>query len=89
MNCVEAIAAALVIVGFKEEASAYLNKFSWGNSFLTLNEDLLDTYANCKDSKEVIEAQNKFLERERAESERRKNTIDLPPSCSPSDSDES
>lgn len=30
LSCVEAIAAAMSIVGLKEEAKYYLSKFSWG-----------------------------------------------------------
>lgn len=67
LSCVEAIAAALFIVGLKEEARWYLSKFSWGHSFLTLNEELLEAYALCKDSKEILEAQNAFLEKAKAE----------------------
>lgn len=67
LSCVEAIAAALFIVGLKEEAKWYLSKFSWGHSFLTLNEELLDAYAGCKDSKEILEAQNTYLEKARNE----------------------
>lgn len=67
ISCVEAIAAALFIVGLKEEARWYLSKFSWGHSFLTLNEELLDAYSLCKDSKEILEAQNAYLEQARNE----------------------
>lgn len=62
LSCVEALAAALFITGHKKEAHFYLSKFSWGHSFLELNEEVLDLYLTCTDSKSVIEAQNKFLE---------------------------
>lgn len=61
LSCVEAIAATLVITGFKQEAIWYLNKFSWGHAFLELNDELLGRYANCKDSKEVLDVQNQYL----------------------------
>jgi len=51
-------------VGFKEEAELYLNKFKWGKSFLALNKELLETYANCKTSSEVVAAQNAYLTRD-------------------------
>merc|ERR1712018_127684 len=54
LNCVEALAAAMYITGYKQIAKNYLNKFSWGHSFISLNEVLLDQYANCKDGDEVI-----------------------------------
>ncbi|KRT78386.1 hypothetical protein AMK59_8708, partial [Oryctes borbonicus] len=58
LSCVEAIAATMYIVGYRELAEHYLNKFSWGHSFIDLNKELLDIYAKCKDSKSVIAAQN-------------------------------
>ncbi|RVE52504.1 hypothetical protein evm_002898 [Chilo suppressalis] len=62
LSCVEALAGAMFITGHKSEAKFYLSKFSWGHSFLELNSEVLDLYANCADSKSVIEAQNQFLE---------------------------
>lgn len=59
-----------VHAGLKEEARWYLSKFSWGHSFITLNEALLDKYAACKDGAAVLEAQNEYIkqaEDERAE----------------------
>ncbi|XP_032662982.1 ribosome biogenesis protein TSR3 homolog isoform X2 [Odontomachus brunneus] len=62
LSCVEAIAAALTITGFHDEAALYLGKFSWGHSFLELNSELLEKYALCKSNEEVIAVQEKFLE---------------------------
>lgn len=62
LSCVEAIAAAMFISGFKEEAKFLLSKFSWGHSFLELNDELLELYANCKSSQEILDAQKKYLE---------------------------
>ncbi len=53
LNCAEALAAAMHIAGFPSEARAVMAKFGWGHSFLSLNGELLDRYAACKDSKEV------------------------------------
>lgn len=61
LSCVEAIAAALIITGFSEEANLYLSKFSWGHSFIELNSDLLQKYAACANAAEVIAAQDNFL----------------------------
>lgn len=83
LNCVEALAAAFYITGYKEIAVKYLDKFSWGHSFISLNEELLDQYANCKSGDEVIKVQEAFLEAEAKEEENRKNQeIDLPPTDS-------
>ncbi|XP_055545885.1 18S rRNA aminocarboxypropyltransferase [Wyeomyia smithii] len=88
LSCVEAIAATMYITGFKEEATWYLNKFSWGHSFLTLNQELLDSYAGCKNSKEILEVQHKYLEKAEAEHSNRNRNVDFPTSESSSDEDE-
>jgi len=88
LNCVEALAAAFYITGHKEIAVKYVDKFSWGHSFISLNEELLEQYAKCKNGDEVIKTQNEFLETEAKEEANRKNAeIDLPPMES-SDTDE-
>jgi pre-rRNA-processing protein TSR3 len=62
LSCAEAIAAALYITGFKEEAATVMGCFKWGNSFLTLNNELLDKYADCADSAEVVQVQNEWIQ---------------------------
>ncbi|CAL1675874.1 unnamed protein product [Lasius platythorax] len=67
LSCVEAIAATLIITGYPEEANLYLGKFSWGHSFLELNSELLEKYALCTNSEEIIAVQEKFLDKARQE----------------------
>ncbi|XP_055382994.1 18S rRNA aminocarboxypropyltransferase [Condylostylus longicornis] len=81
LSCVEAIAAVMYITGMKEEAQFYMSKFSWGHSFLELNESLLDKYASCKDSKEILEVQDKYL-KEAEEERQMERKIDWPSSSS-------
>jgi pre-rRNA-processing protein TSR3 len=65
-----------------------MSKFSWGHSFLSLNQGLLDAYADCKDAEEVIKAQDDFLAKEKEEELTRKSSaMDLPPSESDSSTD--
>lgn len=64
LSCVEAIAAAMYIVGYKELGSHYLSKFSWGHSFLELNKELLDLYTQCSSGAEIIKVQTEYIERE-------------------------
>lgn len=71
LSCVEALAAAMYITGFKDVASHYLSKFSWGHSFLELNEEILDKYSACTDSISVVEAQNEYIKQTEEESRQR------------------
>lgn len=89
LNCVEALAAAFYITGYKEIAVKYMDKFSWGHSFISLNEELLEQYSKCANGDEVIKVQDAFLEAEAKEEANRRNAdIDLPPSASDTESSE-
>jgi pre-rRNA-processing protein TSR3 len=61
LTTAEALAAALYIAGFKEEASRLLSIFKWGHTFLEINRERLETYARAKNSTEIIEIQRKFI----------------------------
>lgn len=61
LSCVEAIAGAMYIIGLKQQARWYMNKFSWGHAFLELNHELLEKYSECKTSDEILKVQNEYL----------------------------
>ena len=61
LSTVEALAAALYIAGFKEKAESLLSIFKWGPHFIELNLELLDSYAQAKNSAEVVELQKGFI----------------------------
>lgn len=88
LSCVEAIAAAMMITGFKEEAKFYLSKFSWGHSFLSLNEELLELYGKCQSSQEILDVQKKYLE-DNDKARLEKDDRDMWPTTSESETDES
>ena len=60
LSTVEAIAGALYIAGFRDEAEKVLSIFVWGHTFLELNHALLENYASAKNSTEIIEMQRSF-----------------------------
>lgn len=61
LSTVEALAAALYIAGFYEEAEGLLSKFKWGHGFIRLNQKYLDAYARAKDSTDVVALQKEFM----------------------------
>ncbi|KAL2892424.1 Ribosome biogenesis protein TSR3-like protein [Bienertia sinuspersici] len=66
LSCVEALAAALLICGEEETAHLLLGKFKWGHAFLSLNKEILKVYSECKDSVEIIAAQNAWLSKQQS-----------------------
>ncbi|KAI6192129.1 Ribosome biogenesis protein TSR3-like protein [Aphelenchoides bicaudatus] len=86
LNCAEALAAGLEIVGESEAAATLMSKFKWGPNFLELNAEALSEYRKCKNAQEIIEAQNRYMAKIDEENQQRKQrSIDLPPSASSSD----
>ena len=61
LTTAEALAAALYIAGFREEAVRVLSVFTWGHTFFQLNNDLLEAYAKAKDSTEIVTVQQRFI----------------------------
>lgn len=62
LNCVEALAACFAIVGHRDWAEEALSHFSWGQSFLDINEELFDIYEECTDADSIQDAQKKWLD---------------------------
>ncbi len=62
LSTAEAVAAALYIAGFKEEAEDTMSVFKWGPSFITLNQELLDAYAECASSGEIVIVQKEIMD---------------------------
>jgi len=61
LTSVEALSAALVILGEHDQAVRILEKFNWGLNFLKLNEEPLEEYANAKDSEEILKIQSEYI----------------------------
>jgi pre-rRNA-processing protein TSR3 len=64
LTTAEAIAASLYIGGLKEEAVSLLSIFTWGHTFLELNQKYLDRYAEAKDSVEIVAVQKSIFDQE-------------------------
>ena len=61
LSSVEAYAAALVILGYREQAEEILSKFKWGPTFFEVNREPLEDYENAKNADEVIKAQDLYI----------------------------
>jgi pre-rRNA-processing protein TSR3 len=56
LSTAEALAAALYILGLRDQADDVLSVFKWGHSFITLNREWLDAYAG-----EVVQVQQEIM----------------------------
>jgi len=61
LTSAEAFAAALYIMGFKEQAKRVLEKLSWGLGFLELNREPLERYSEARTSAEVVAIQADYI----------------------------
>lgn len=61
LSSVEALAAALYIVGIKKEAQEILRIYKWGPHFLELNQDPLDSYAEAQDEEHLKNTMIEFF----------------------------
>jgi pre-rRNA-processing protein TSR3 len=61
LSTIEALAAALYILGAKEQALDMLSLVNWGNEFLKINSKFLDEYSQLESSTEVVKCQSLFL----------------------------
>ncbi|HVO77490.1 MAG TPA: DUF367 domain-containing protein, partial [Methanomassiliicoccales archaeon] len=62
LTSAEAVAAALYIMGEKEQARFVMSKFSWGEQFLILNAEPLERYSQARTSAEVVRVQADYLQ---------------------------
>jgi pre-rRNA-processing protein TSR3 len=61
LSTVEALAAALHIIGYREQAEGLLTIFKWGTKFLEMNREPLEDYSGAKDSSQIVEIQKQFM----------------------------
>ncbi len=53
LTTVEAISAALYILGHQELSLKMLDKFKWGHTFYELNKELLDEYSKLESENKI------------------------------------
>jgi len=61
LSTAEAIAGALYILGFREQAEIVMSKFNWGEQFLILNREPLEAYAGAGSPEKVREEEEDFF----------------------------
>jgi pre-rRNA-processing protein TSR3 len=61
LSTAEALAAALYIAGYRQEALRLLSIFKWGHTFIELNKEMLESYAKAKNSSEIVEIQKQWI----------------------------
>lgn len=65
LNCVEAFAASLIIIGRRVEAETLLMNYNYGPAFIKINDELFNLYEQCNNSNEIIKVQNDYLNKYR------------------------
>ncbi len=78
LSTVEALAAALFIMGDRDGAKKILGDFKWGEVFLELNREPLEAYAQAANSSKVVAAQELFMPKEEQPDEREKKPLNTP-----------
>jgi len=48
-------------MGYKDEASRVLEKFTWGEQFFKLNQEPLDRYSEAETSAQVVAIQADYI----------------------------
>jgi pre-rRNA-processing protein TSR3 len=63
LSSVEAVAAALYILNFKDAARKYLALYKWGETFLTLNFEPLEDYSKAESEDQIISLEREYFPR--------------------------
>jgi len=62
LTTVEALAAALYILGDSQRARELLDKFKWGSTFLNLNAAPLNEYADANTVSDLLATERAYIE---------------------------
>ena len=89
LNCAEALAGALWLSGFREQAEQLMDVFNYGPAFFAVNEFHFGRYASCTTSDEMRAGEEWVAAALRKEREERRNAeIDYGPRSSDEEDDE-
>ena len=61
LSSAEALAAALYIIGYKEQAKKIMNIFKWGPNFFIVNREPLELYSKASSWKDVLKSEHEFV----------------------------
>ena len=61
LSSAEALAAALYIIGYKEQAEKIMGIFKWGPNFFLVNKEPLELYSQAKSWEEVVGFEKEFI----------------------------
>ncbi len=62
LSSAEALAAALYILDEKKMATEIMDKFKWGHTFLELNSNLLEDYANAETKEQIEQLEKEYFQ---------------------------
>ncbi|ARD85559.1 hypothetical protein FAD_1719 [Ferroplasma acidiphilum] len=61
LSSLEALAAALYIMGYSELAGDVISKYSWAQNFIKTNINPLNDYMKCNSDEECIQVQDSYF----------------------------
>ncbi len=61
LSSAEALAAALYIIGYEEQARRIMNIFKWGPNFFVMNREPLEAYSSAKSWEDVLREEREFM----------------------------
>ncbi len=61
LSSAEALAAALYIIGYKNQAEKIMSIFKWGPNFFVVNKEPLELYSRAEHWEEILEFEREFI----------------------------
>lgn len=61
LSSLEAVAAGLYIIGEQDRARGLLRLYKWGETFVSLNKEPLDSYSNASSESEILRLEREFF----------------------------